>query len=106
MTIATPPVDPDATRLVDLYERHRSAILKFCTRRLGDRDAAEDATQVTFIRALRGLQRGATLEFEAAWLYTIAQNVCLNAQRSTFRRRRVETPFGFEEIEQLHRPVE
>jgi len=106
MTIATPPVDPDATRLVDLYERHGPAILKFCTRRLGDRDAAEDAAQVTFMRALRGLQRGATLEFESAWLYTIAQNVCLNAQRSAFRRRRLETPLGFDDIEQLHLPVE
>jgi RNA polymerase sigma-70 factor (ECF subfamily) len=106
LTTAVPQADSEATQLVGLYERHGPAILRFCAQRLGDRDEAEDATQVTFLRALRGLQRGTSLEFESAWLYKIAQNVCLNTQRSAFRRRRLEQPLGFEEIEQLHQSVE
>jgi RNA polymerase sigma-70 factor (ECF subfamily) len=106
LTTAVPQADSEATQLVGLYERHGPAILRFCAHRLGDRDEAEDATQVTFLRALRGLQRGTSLEFESAWLYKIAQNVCLNTQRSAFRRRRLEQPLGFDELEQLHQSVE
>ncbi|HZQ16571.1 MAG TPA: RNA polymerase sigma factor [Gaiellaceae bacterium] len=75
-----------------LYERYARQIRAYCLSRLGSWEEAEDATQSTFLNALRGLQRGVSPEFEAAWLYRIAENVCLTRQRSTARRRRVETP--------------
>jgi RNA polymerase sigma factor (sigma-70 family) len=59
---------------------------------LGNREEAEDATQSTFLNAFRGFRRGVDPEFESAWLYKIAQNVCLTRQRSSSRRRKVETP--------------
>jgi RNA polymerase sigma-70 factor (ECF subfamily) len=74
-----------------LYERYARQIHAFCLSRLGSREEAEDAMQSTFLNALRGLQRGVAPEYEAAWLFKIAQNVCLTRQRSTTRRRRVET---------------
>jgi RNA polymerase sigma factor (sigma-70 family) len=89
----------EATRL--LYERHQRKILSFCQHQLGNREEAEDATQITFMNAFRGLKRGTSPEFEAAWLYKIAHNVCLTKQRNSYRRRLVEAPSDFELIEEL-----
>jgi RNA polymerase sigma-70 factor, ECF subfamily len=81
-----PPAD--ATRL--LYERHSSRIFGFCLSRLGSREEAEDALQTTFLNAQRGLGRGVIPEYELAWLFKIAQNVCHNRHQSARRRGRVE----------------
>jgi RNA polymerase sigma factor (sigma-70 family) len=78
----------DATRL--LYERHSSRIFGFCMSRLGSREEAEDAVQTTFLNAQRGLGRGVIPDYELAWLFKIAQNVCHNRHQSSRRRGRVE----------------
>jgi RNA polymerase sigma-70 factor, ECF subfamily len=78
----------DATRL--LYERHSSRIFGFCLSRLGSREEAEDAVQTTFLNAQRGLGRGVVPDYELAWLFKIAQNVCHNRHQSARRRGRVE----------------
>jgi RNA polymerase sigma factor (sigma-70 family) len=91
--------ESEATRL--LYERHQRKILSFCQHQLGNREEAEDATQITFMNAFRGLKRGTSPEFESAWLYKIAHNVCLTKQRKSYRRRLVEAPSDFELIEEL-----
>ena len=78
----------DATRL--LYERHSSRIFGFCLSRLGSREEAEDAVQTTFLNAQRGLGRGVVPDYELAWLFKIAQNVCHNRHQSAQRRGRVE----------------
>jgi RNA polymerase sigma factor (sigma-70 family) len=78
----------DATRL--LYERHSSRIFGFCLSRLGTREEAEDAVQTTFLNAQRGLGRGVVPDYELAWLFKIAQNVCHNRHQSARRRGRVE----------------
>jgi len=89
----------EATRL--LYERHQRKILSFCQHQLGNREEAEDATQITFLNAFRGLKRGTSPEFESAWLYKIAHNVCISKQRTSYRRRLVEAPSDFELIEEV-----
>src|SRR4051794_34382889 len=89
--------EADATR--ELYERYARQIYSYCLHQLGNREEAEDATQSTFLNAFRGLQRGVDPEFESAWLYKIAQNVCLTRQRSSSRRRRVETPGDLEAMQ-------
>jgi RNA polymerase sigma factor (sigma-70 family) len=81
-----PPAD--ATRL--LYEKHASRIFGFCLSRLGSREEAEDAVQTTFMNAQRGLGRGVVPQYELAWLFKIAQNVCHNRHQSARRRGRVE----------------
>jgi RNA polymerase sigma factor (sigma-70 family) len=78
----------DATR--QLYERHSSRIFGFCLSRLGSREEAEDAVQTTFLNVQRGLGRGVVPEYELAWLFKIAQNVCHNRHQSARRRGRVE----------------
>jgi RNA polymerase sigma factor (sigma-70 family) len=69
---------------------------------LRSREEAEDATQTTFLNAFRGLQRGVTPELEQAWLYKIAENVCLSRARSAVRRLRVESPV---DLDPLHESV-
>jgi RNA polymerase sigma-70 factor, ECF subfamily len=74
-----------------LYERHSRRIFGYCLSLLGSREDAEDAVQTTFINAQRGLRRGVVPQFELAWLFKIARNVCYNARESTSRRGRVES---------------
>jgi RNA polymerase sigma factor (sigma-70 family) len=91
--------EADATR--DLYERYARQIHAFCLHQLGSREEAEDAVQSTFLNAFRGLKRGIDPEFESAWLYKIAENVCLTRQRSSYRRRRVESPGDLDAMQDL-----
>ena len=90
---------PDEQELARLYEVHRAQINRFCMRELGSREDADDATQITFLNAFRGLSRGAAPKYESAWLFRIAHNVCLNSRRSAFRRRRVEVPSDLHELD-------
>lgn len=91
--------EADATR--DLYERYARQIFAYCLHQLGNREEAEDATQSTFLNVFRGYQRGVDPEFESAWVYKIAQNVCLTRQRSSSRRRRVETPGDLDAMQDI-----
>jgi RNA polymerase sigma factor (sigma-70 family) len=85
----------------DLYERYERQIFAYCLHQLGNREEAEDATQTTFMNAFRGLQRGVVPELESAWLYKIAANVVLTRRRSTYRRRRVETPGDLDALQDV-----
>jgi RNA polymerase sigma factor (sigma-70 family) len=92
---------PEAEATRDLYERYARQIYAFCFHTLGDREEAEDATQSTFLNAFRGLKRGIEPEFESAWLHKIAQNVCLTKQRSSSRRRRIESPSDLDAMQDM-----
>jgi RNA polymerase sigma factor (sigma-70 family) len=63
----------------------------YCQRRLRNREEAEDATQVTFLKALTGLRNGAVPQVENAWLFTIAKRVVLTRLEVTNRLRAIET---------------
>jgi RNA polymerase sigma-70 factor (ECF subfamily) len=92
-----PPRDTTAL----LYERHSSRIFGFCLSRLGSREDAEDAMQLTFLNAQRGLGRGVVPEYELAWLFKIAQNVCHNRHQSAKRRGRVEAPQDLDSLQDV-----
>jgi RNA polymerase sigma-70 factor, ECF subfamily len=91
---------PETARATDLYERYASRLYGFCLQRLGSREEAEDAVQTTFLNAFRGLSRGVVPASESAWLFKIAENVCLSRHRATFRRRRVEVPGDLAVVEE------
>lgn len=95
------PVAPEAVAAHDLYERHATKIHNYCRHQLGSREEAEDAVQTTFMNAFRALGKGVVPEAEAAWLYKIAENVCLSRRRSSWRRNRIESPADFELIEEV-----
>ena len=71
-------IDPGAFAV--LYHRHVSAIYRFCYRRLGTKEAAEDATAQVFTKALAGLAsyRGGSFQ---GWLFAIAHHVVVDEVR-------------------------
>ena len=79
-------------RAEQLFHRYARQIYAFCLYRLGDRQDAEDALQSTFLNAFRALEKGVVPYAEAAWLFKIAQNVCVTGRRTAVRRRRLESP--------------
>jgi len=87
----------EATRL--LYERHAGRIFGYCLSLLGSREEAEDAVQTTFMNVQRGLDRGVVPQYELAWLFKIARNVCYNRCESASRRR-VESADDFGGLEE------
>jgi RNA polymerase sigma-70 factor (ECF subfamily) len=100
LSTALAQVQPaDATS--KLYERHSSRIFGFCLSRLGSREEAEDAVQTTFLNVHRGLERGVVPEYELAWLFKIAQNVCHNRHQSARRRGRVEAAHDLDALQDV-----
>lgn len=71
-----------------LYRRYLDRVYAYAFYQLGDHHDAEDATERTFLAALRALpafrDRGATFR---AWLFRIAHNTIANAHRTRARRR-------------------
>jgi RNA polymerase sigma factor (sigma-70 family) len=90
-------VEPAVTNLEtaacgDLYERHSERLFRYCLFLLGGRrEEAEDAVQITFVNALQALKRGVRPSAEAAWLRTIARNVCFSRRHAIQRRQALET---------------
>lgn len=58
--------------------------MRYLTRRLGDRDWAEEVAQETFVRALRQ----DNIVNERAWLFAVATNLVRDEARKDARRRR------------------
>ena len=94
-------VAPQAAATKGLYERHAAKLQSYCLHQLGSREEAEDAVQTTYMNAFRALGRGVVPEAESAWLFKIAENVCLSRRRSSWRRGRIESPSDFELIEEI-----
>jgi RNA polymerase sigma-70 factor (ECF subfamily) len=88
-------------RAEELFTEHSRRIYAYCLRQLGSREEAEDAVQATYLNACRSLLSGFEPDVAQAWLYKVAQNVCLTKQRSSWRRRRVERPGDIHEIEEF-----
>jgi len=71
------------------YEAQKEEVFRFLVRRVG-RDAAEDAFQETFLRALRAYPRLEHGEHLRAWALTIASRIVLDDARK--RRPQGELP--------------
>lgn len=63
-----------------LVERYQGLVYNLALRMLGRREAAEDATQQTFLSAYRGVSHFRAGSFRA-WLLRIAANACYDALR-------------------------
>lgn len=95
----------DASAFGELYDFYLPRIYGFVVRRLGDRDAAEDVTAMTFERALHAV-RGDDFRNDSfgGWLYRVAANAVVDHVRrarpgatgsgATARRRRRATDDG------------
>lgn len=71
----------DSDRLTALYRSYGPAIYARCRLLLTDEGAAEDATQETFLRVWRHLDRVPDAREALYWIYRVATNYCLNELR-------------------------
>ena len=68
-----------------LVRSHQEPVFRLAYLLLGDADEAEDATQETFIRAYRSLERFDLARPLRPWLLSIAANLARNRRRSMGR---------------------
>jgi RNA polymerase sigma-70 factor (ECF subfamily) len=73
-------------KLASLYRTYGPIIYARCRRLLADESAAEDATQETFIRVARHIDKAPDERAALGWIYRIATNYCLNEIRDRKRR--------------------
>lgn len=89
-------LDGDGSALRTLIERHQIDLMRFLTRLMGDRDAAEDVFQETFLQVhLSGHTFDTSRRFKP-WLFTIAANKGRDQLRRRARRQTLDlsTPVG------------
>ena len=79
----------EAAALDSLVARHHRAVYEVTYRVLGDPDAAADAAQDAFMKALAALEGFRGEASFRTWLLRIAANVARSAGRKTTRRREV-----------------
>lgn len=67
-----------------LFRTYHEPLVRYLTRRLGDRDWAEEVAQETFLRAMRQER----ITSERSWLFAVATNLVRDEARRDARRRR------------------
>lgn len=90
------------TELERLFRLYHVPLVRYLTRRLGDRDWAEEVAQETFLRALRQ----DTLTSERSWLFAVATNMVRDEARKDERRRKHLQLLATEERERELDPPE
>ncbi len=92
-TLVRAAQDGDTDAFGQLFDRYHDVVFRFVLYRLGDRPAAEDLTQETFVRAFR---RIASVSYQGrdigAWFVTIARNLVLDHVKSSRYRLESSTP--------------
>jgi RNA polymerase sigma-70 factor, ECF subfamily len=68
-----------------VLEGNQARILRLALGMLRDRDLAEDVLQETFVRAFRFYKSFRSEAAISTWLYRIALNLCIDAQRKSQR---------------------
>jgi RNA polymerase sigma-70 factor (ECF subfamily) len=67
-----------------LFREYHAMLVRYLTRRLGDRDWAEEVAQETFVRTLRQ----ETIVNERSWIFAVANNLVRDDARRASRQRR------------------
>jgi RNA polymerase sigma-70 factor (ECF subfamily) len=73
--------DGDVRAFELLVTRHRKPVFNFILRFVRDPAQAEDVTQETFLRLIKGADGYERQAKFTTWLYTIARNLCIDASR-------------------------
>lgn len=73
-----------------LVHRYKDRIFNFSCRYLGDRGAAEDVAQETFLRVFRSADRFEPRGRVSTWMYAIAYHLCINELKRCALRRRLQ----------------
>ena len=81
--------DDNATAFEELMQRYQNRLVSLMSHQAGRRDLAEDLAQEVFRRVDRARKRYVPGSKFSTWLYTIANNVALNALRGLARRKEI-----------------
>ncbi len=98
-------VEPEAFR--DVFDQLKPRLLRYCTYRCGDPDAAEDIVQEAMVRLWRR-DAGEPPADPAAWLFTTARHLILDGEKVAGNRQRLlaSNPVHDAEPEQADRALE
>jgi len=88
--------DGNLSAFNSLVERYQGPVFNLSLRLLGERGAAEDATQEAFLAAYRSLDRFDGASFRS-WLFRIAANQCKDELRRRGRRPAESLPSSHDE---------
>jgi RNA polymerase sigma-70 factor, ECF subfamily len=69
-------------RVHGLFEQLRVPVFRYLLRKTRDSGRAEDITQETFLRLFRHLREERVLDNPRAWIFTVANNLAVDASRS------------------------
>lgn len=78
--------DDDPTAFAELVELYHHRLLMVMHHLIGNKDEAEDLAQETFLRVYRGRKKYHPRAKFSTWLFTIANNLALNALRMRQRK--------------------
>src|SRR3990170_1525995 len=78
--------DDDSAAFADLVERFQHRLVAVMHHLVGNADEAEDLAQEVFLRVYRVRKKYTPKAKFATWLFTIANNLALNALRDRKRR--------------------
>lgn len=81
--------DDDAAAFGELVDRHQDRLVSVLTYQVGRRELAEELAQETFLRVYKARRRYEPGAKFTTWLFTIANNLALNALRGMARKREV-----------------
>src|SRR6476620_9967528 len=90
------------TDLDRLFRDYHQPLVRYLTRRLGDRDWAEEVAQETFLRAVK--QESSVSE--RAWLFAVATNLVRDEARKDVRRRKHLALLREQERDTIEEPAE
>ncbi len=85
-----------------LFREYHATLVRYLTRRLGDRDWAEEVAQETFVRALRQ----ESIVNERSWLFAVANNLVRDDARKASRQRKHLELMAAEVREQEQEPAD
>ena len=69
-------------RVHRLFEELRVPVFRYVMRKTRDSGRAEEITQETFLRLFRHLKEEGSVDNPKAWLFTVANNLAIDASRS------------------------
>lgn len=81
--------DDDAQAFGELVDRHQDRLVSVLTYQVGRRELAEELAQEAFLRVYKARHRYEPGAKFTTWLFTIANNLALNAKRGLARKKEV-----------------
>jgi RNA polymerase sigma-70 factor (ECF subfamily) len=82
-------LEMDGKVLEELYQRYARKLTSFCNRMLSNKEKAGDMVQEVFIKIIEKPNAFDTQQKFSTWIFTVANNLCLNAIRNEQNRQRL-----------------